>query len=1087
MKKILSLMALLLLTVTTAWADTATVSYNNSEVSDPEGFFTHDANGKFNFHSKFTGAEYDGINFTYGLKMEGSTKILFTTTEESTVTIVQSTVSSNTIKFDGNALSVDDAAEGTGCRIYTIENVAAGDHNITRGSGESGIFYVKAEWTDAKTVYFDNTATQWGQVNIWAWNDTENFTGGSWPGVEMETTETANLYKWTTTGNPTKVIFSNNGASQTSQDGWNFVDGVTYNVNGQVRTVTFTTDAGWTEAWAYVYSGQGEEAPNEALGIWPGTQMTSTGEGTWTISFGSVTVPEKIIFHNNAGTEIGSQDFEDGKAYEYNQNHYTATFTTDKAWEEVYAYAWTGDDEGATKYLGNWPGTKLEATAGVYTVAIDTYGDAPEKILFNNGKGESDPQKEQTPDWTFVNEKAYDYSQHTYTATFTTDAGWEHVYAYVWTTKDDKTTVYSEAWPGTVLTADEGVYTVTINTYDDAPQKIQFNGGTDETKAGDWNFVDGKAYKYFTATPIYALTTGVTFTSGQTVDVIKDEEVVATLTYGEAGGKDFQPTKAYSIEGYTGYTAYTEGNKVNPEDQGGTFYTIVPKYDGVIDIAVIINKDKTLIVEEDGVSMGGFEKQTEKLYGIQTFNVKAGKSYKCYVSGSKLGFFGFDYKFPEVEFKVAGTMTGGWSTPINVRANSYTFENLAAGTYQFKVLDGEVWKGYSDLTGVADYLYFDGSGNVCFRLAEAGDVTVNYKSGELFTVAGNFAAPSVSLAGSMNEWSATANVLTDNGATASATINLAAGNYEFKMVVEGTWLTRQGDGGTSYELHRGWRTVDGVNKIVDKGNMTLQADVAGDYTFTWKYATNTLTVTFPTGDLTLNEVDDNTDALTEWDGTSANVTLTRTLKTGMWNTFAAPFSIEIPTGWTVKELTATSYDAIEDKVTMTFGDAEGIVAGKPYLVKVNTNDDLQLNVFSAVTVDKTVRAVTSLDYIDFIPTLGKTLVTGPEGDESNKDAVLFLAADNKLVNPTVVNDPEDAASYIKGFRAYFLLKGDAANARVFNLDLGEGETTSVSEKLKVDSEQFAPAAVMYDLQGRRVQNAAQKGVYIMNGRKVVKK
>jgi len=162
------------------------------------------------------------------------------------------------------------------------------------------------------------------------------------------------------------------------------------------------------------------------------------------------------------------------------------------------------------------------------------------------------------------------------------------------------------------------------------------------------------------------------------------------------------------------------------------------------------------------------------------------------------------------------------------------------------------------------------------------------------------------------------------------------------------------------------------------------------------------------------------------------------------------------------------------------------VAGKPYLVKVNSDLDFSTMVMANVTVGKTLQPVT-FTYVDFVPTLGKTLVTGPEGDESNKDAVLFLAADNKLVNPTVVNDPEDAASYIKGFRAYFLLKGDAANARVFNLDLGEGETTSISEKLKVDSEQFAPAAIMYDLQGRRVQNAAQKGVYIMNGRKVVKK
>ncbi len=88
---------------------------------------------------------------------------------------------------------------------------------------------------------------------------------------------------------------------------------------------------------------------------------------------------------------------------------YTATFTTNAEWENVYAYAWSGDGETATKFLGDWPGTKLEAVDGVYTVSIETT-DAPEKIIFNNGNtGEGN----QTGDLEFVNGGAYEFKAAT--------------------------------------------------------------------------------------------------------------------------------------------------------------------------------------------------------------------------------------------------------------------------------------------------------------------------------------------------------------------------------------------------------------------------------------------------------------------------------------------------------------------------------------------------------------------------------------------------------------------------------------------------------------------------------------------------
>ena len=218
--------------------------------------------------------------------------------------------------------------------------------------------------------------------------------------------------------------------------------------------------------------------------------------------------------------------------------------------------------------------------------------------------------------------------------------------------------------------------------------------------------------------------------------------------------------------------------------------------------------------------------------------------------------------------------------------------------------------------------------------------------------------------------------------------------------------------------------------------------------------------------LALSETTDNSAALTEWDGYEADVTLTRTLAAGSWNTFAAPFSTAIPDGWTVKELSSATF--ADGTLTLNFANAASIEAGKPYLVKVAANTDLSTAPFTGAIVSKDAQPFTSTD-VDFIPTLGATTI--PDGDTK---AVLFLAAGNKLKSPSAL------PANIKGFRAYFQLKGDAVNAASFNLDLGEGETTGLNLTPSLSQGEGA----CFDLQGRRVAQP-KKGLYIQNGKKLI--
>ena len=233
--------------------------------------------------------------------------------------------------------------------------------------------------------------------------------------------------------------------------------------------------------------------------------------------------------------------------------------------------------------------------------------------------------------------------------------------------------------------------------------------------------------------------------------------------------------------------------------------------------------------------------------------------------------------------------------------------------------------------------------------------------------------------------------------------------------------------------------------------------------------------------ITLDEKEDNTAALDELDGQTVNVTLTRTLQTGGYNSFAVPFDISAETladmGITaVKELESSSYDKENGTLTLNFETATSIEAGKPYLVKVSSN--VVNPTFYGVTISNTAESIVT-DNVDFIPTLGSTTFSGSDNEKN----FLYIGEGNKLYNPASLSNG------MKGFRAYFYVKNigtESAKVRAFNLDFGDGETTGIielrSEEAGANGEGF------YDLMGRSIQGQpTQKGVYIKNGKKVIVK
>ena len=224
-----------------------------------------------------------------------------------------------------------------------------------------------------------------------------------------------------------------------------------------------------------------------------------------------------------------------------------------------------------------------------------------------------------------------------------------------------------------------------------------------------------------------------------------------------------------------------------------------------------------------------------------------------------------------------------------------------------------------------------------------------------------------------------------------------------------------------------------------------------------------------------------------------NVFLKRTLRAGGWNTFCAPFNIgnsEAEAGHhfdgtplegaDVKVLSSSAFNGTTQTLTLNFADATSIVAGHAYLVKPTSTIDLaadgnEFTVASQVTSGTN----TETDYADFVPVLVPTELT------ANDQTVLFIYGGNELGYPSVTGD-------ILGFRAYFHLKGAAASeVKAFAMSFDDEVATGIG--LTPNPSPRGEGSV-YSLDGRRVSvssassvnSVLPKGVYIVNGKKVIK-
>lgn len=278
----------------------------------------------------------------------------------------------------------------------------------------------------------------------------------------------------------------------------------------------------------------------------------------------------------------------------------------------------------------------------------------------------------------------------------------------------------------------------------------------------------------------------------------------------------------------------------------------------------------------------------------------------------------------------------------------------------------------------------------------------------------------------------------------------------------------------------GLRVYDNSKLVISASGYKIVNVTTEGAQYTWTYNNNgtavcdvtkatltSMTVTMsPLPQVTFFENKDNDDALKTYDNKkTVNTTLTRTLVANKWNTFCLPFETEIA-GTALEGATVKTIGTIEGNV-INLVDAAKIEAGVPYLVMPTTGDIVNPT-FKSVTISVTTPVGKGNDEYKFVGTYSPKTISQEEFG-----TIWGVTAEGKLA---MIN----AKTTMKGLRAYFVFPKKAAAKLNFN-----GEATGINS---IETEAAVNGKV-YNLNGQYVGNSLnglKKGIYVVNGKKVIK-
>jgi hypothetical protein len=322
---------------------------------------------------------------------------------------------------------------------------------------------------------------------------------------------------------------------------------------------------------------------------------------------------------------------------------------------------------------------------------------------------------------------------------------------------------------------------------------------------------------------------------------------------------------------------------------------------------------------------------------------------------------------------------------------------------------------------------------------------------------------------------------------ATANYNTELSDYEGFGIGGGTGST------SPTTVNLSWtNTTDCITATSYNGTLNLKKAFQDTDGATWSAADNISTkpdgkTLYPANTLLfLADNADNSADISAAIGNTRNVVLSgRTLiKDGNWNTLCLPFNVTIASSplagdnVIAKVFDDTSNLDGEGQLTLNFTTAPATIpAGTPFIIKWdNTGVNLENPVFAGVTISNAAeQEVKSTDTkVKFVGQYSPFNITA-----ENINSILYVASGNKI-------GYSKNQRTLKSCRAHFWVQPNGtaqAAARFINIDWSDGETTSISI-VNFDSENAASG--IYTLDGRKLSTEpTQKGLYIMNGKKVI--
>ena len=176
-----------------------------------------------------------------------------------------------------------------------------------------------------------------------------------------------------------------------------------------------------------------------------------------------------------------------------------------------------------------------------------------------------------------------------------------------------------------------------------------------------------------------------------------------------------------------------------------------------------------------------------------------------------------------------------------------------------------------------------------------------------------------------------------------------------------------------------------------------------------------------------------------------------------WATIILPFECQIPDGVTAY----TCEDAVDGVLSLTKVEDGVFSANIPYLIE-GAKTELELTGYGTAFKDNYTEGLLVGTYVDYETTANSN--------------TYVLQNKNEVVAFYLVG--ESAQPWIRANRCYMSYEA-AAGAPMFSFGRGEGTTSIDNAQLTNDN------VVIYDLAGRRVEKM-EKGIYIVNGRKVIR-